>query len=524
MIKLRIFVSSVQKELAPERRAVKALVTSDPFLDEHCVPILYEDEPSMLKPAPQGYLNDLAKCQFYLVVIGAEYGKRFKGLSSIHHEYHFAQKKEMPVLACVRGDNKVERDPATEDFINEIRDDGHKYHRFSDVRELQRIVLDCLSLYVKSNYHVAPSREEAKTSQRTVEAASPFDQERIARQPGFNMPSHIGWVDVDIEIARQLAEKTADNPAADLSDADLKELLMRRGLLWLSPEDKQVYCSPAGLLLFAKDPTKVYPQSCVRLLAFQGAARDPKPADFLDISAPIPKALELALQFIDRNTRHPLRVVGMRRLRLNEYPIAALREALINALAHRDYEDATRKIHVELFNDRIEVISPGLLPSGLTLEQLRSGKLRPCSRNPVLTQGLRMLGLMEELGTGVIRMKQAMRDHGLEAPEYSYRDGHFVVTFRGPGKALSKLKAEQAVPVFDVKPSVVEALTQNQKAILRELLAKDQVQVPELAAALNVTGQAVRKDMAQLQKMNLVEKRGAARATYYVLKERTVSP
>ena len=138
MIKLRVFVSSVQKELATERHAVKTLIASDPFLDEHFVPILYEDEPSMLKASPQGYLNDLAKCQFYLAIIGSEYGARFKGLSATHHEYHFAQKKEMPVLVCVRGDNKVARDPATQDFIGEIKDDGHKYHRFHDLRELQR--------------------------------------------------------------------------------------------------------------------------------------------------------------------------------------------------------------------------------------------------------------------------------------------------------------------------------------------------------------------------------------------------
>jgi len=144
MIKLRIFVSSVQKELDEERRAVKTLVTSDPFLDEHCVPILYEDEPSMLKPASQGYLNDLAKCQFYLLIIGSIYGKRFKGLSPIHHEYHFARRKDLPILVCVRGDNKIERDPAIQDLIEEIKSDGHKYHRFSDLRQLQRIVLDRL--------------------------------------------------------------------------------------------------------------------------------------------------------------------------------------------------------------------------------------------------------------------------------------------------------------------------------------------------------------------------------------------
>jgi len=430
----------------------------------------------------------------------------------------------MPILSCVRGDNKVERDPSVLDFIDEIRDDGFKYHRFSDLRELQRIVLSCLTGYIKANYHVTLSPREAKTSQRTIESASMFDQERIAMLPDLNMPARIGWDDIDIEIARHLARKTAEDPSADISTADLKELLLRRGLLWFSPQDKQVYCSPAGILLFSRDPTMVYPHSCVRLLAFPGTARDSKPTDFLDITAPIPKALEQTLRFIDKNTRHPLLVTGMRRLRLDEYPIAALREAIINAMAHRNYEDSSRKIHVELFADRVEVISPGLLPRGATLNQLRSGKLQPCSRNPVLAQGLRLLGLMEELGTGVLRMKQAMRDHGLKPPEYSYRNGYFVVTFRGPGKEIVKLKAGHAVPVFEVQPSVIETLTKNQKTILHELLAKNQVQVPDLAAALHVTDQAVRKDLAKLTKLKLVEKRGAARATYYVLKEQLPTP
>lgn len=524
MIKLRVFVSSVQKGLADERRAVKSLITSDPFLDEHCVPILYEDEPSMLKPAPQGYLDDLAKCQIYLIIIGSQYGRRFRGLSATHHEYHFAQKKDMPVLACVHGDNKVQRDSAAEDLINEICEDGHKYHRFSDSRDLQRVVLTCLTKYVKDNYHVAPSLRDSEISHRSVAVASGFDQQRVALLPELRIPARVGWDDLDLGFARQLVLNAADDPSTSPSDSEVRELLLRRGLLWLSPEDREAYCSPAGVLLFAKDPARVFPQCCVRLLSFQSKERDPKPTDFLDISAPIPRALELALQFLDRNTRHPLRVAGMRRLRLDEYPVAALREAIINAMAHRDYEDASRKIHVELFRDRIEVISPGLLPGGVTLAQMRTGKVRPCSRNPVLAQCLRLLGLMEEMGTGVARMNQAMLDHGLQPPEYSHRDCHFVVTLRGPGKSLSKLKPETARPVFEVRPSLVDLLTPNQRTIVRELLATNQVEVPSLAATLGVTKQSVRKDLAKLQKLNLVEKRGAARATYYVLKEQLPGP
>ncbi len=349
--------------------------------------------------------------------------------------------------------------------------------------------------------------------------SSSFDQERLAFYPDTKNLALVGWAEIDIEIVRQLVAKTADTPVAVMRDADLKELLLRRGLLWPSKEKEKVFCSPAGILLFAKDPTKVYPQSCIRLVAFQGNARDPRPSDSLDIAAPIPKALEQAIRFIDSNTRHPFRVEGLQRVRLDEYPIAALREALINAMAHRNYEDAKRKIHVELFSDHVDIVSPGLLPDGISLDQLRSGKLQPCSRNPVIAQGLRLLGLMEELGTGVVRMKQTMIDHGLKPPEYSYRDNCLVVSFRGPGENIDGIKTGQAVTVFDVRPSVAETLTQNQKTILHELLNNGKVQVPELAVALDVTVQAVRKDLAKLQKLKLIEKCGAARATYYVLKE-----
>ena len=118
----------------------------------------------------------------------------------------------------------------------------------------------------------------------------------------------------------------------------------------------------------------------------------------------------------------------------------------------------------------------------------------------------------------------ATKNMGLPAPEFSNTDGHFTVVFKGPGKPLAKLRAEKARPIFAVEPSLVDLLTPNQKMILRELLKNREVQVPKIAAQLKVTEQAVRKDMAKLQKMRLVEKRGAARATYYILNEQQVTP
>jgi ATP-dependent DNA helicase RecG len=516
MIKLRVFISSVQEELTDERRAVKTLIASDPFLDEHCIPILYEDEPSMLKPAPQGYLQVLDRCQVYLTMIGSEYGKRFKGLSATHHEYNFAREKRLPILACVRGDRNTKRDSAEADFLRDIREDGYKYHRFNDTRELQGIILKCLMQCIKRDYHVAPSLKDEKSSALTIDAASDFDRQPIVTKPGDNVPVLIGWDDIDLTIAYALAAKSADDVKIDFSDVDVREALLRRGLLRLSQDGRQVFCSAAGTLLLAKDPTIAYPQSCIRLLAFKDKDRDAKPRDFLDVSAPIPTAIEKALAFIDKNTRHPLRVMGIRRLRLNEYPSSALREALVNAMAHRNYEDAARRIHIELFSDRIVIISPGGLPGGISIEQLRAGKAHPCSRNPSLAQGLRLLGLMEEMGTGVLRMKQAMLDHGLDHPQYDVRDGCFVVTFSGPADDLDRILIPSDFGK-GVPPSVEEQLNARQKKILEQAAKEGFVTTGWCRKNLAVVYDTIRRDILKLQSFGLIEIRGRGRSTRYVI-------
>lgn len=517
MIKLRVFVSSVQKELVDERRTAKTFITSDPFLDEHCVPILYEDEPSMLYPKEQGYLDVLDRCQVLLVIIGSEYGKRYKGLSATHHEYHFAKEKGIPVLPCVRGDSKTSRDTATEDFIKEIRDDRYKYERFDDIKRLQCIILECLKKHIEEAYHIVPSKKETKAALLTVASSSRFDQQRNIVRPDDGISVLIGWGDVVLDIARKLAEKSENELSPILKEDTIKEILLRRGLLWLSPNGKEVFCSTAGALIFAKDPTTAFPQSCIRLLAFNSKKRDPKPADFMDINAPIPQSLDIAVKFIDKNTRHPLRVSGIRRLRLDEYPVDALREALINAMAHRDYEDASRRIHVELFKDRIEISSPGLLPAGVKLSQFHSGKVYPCSRNPILAQSLRLLGLMEEMGTGVLRMRQAMLDHGLKPPEYALTDKCFVVIFRGPGGNLGRLR----MPSISDHPSraVEERLNSRQKKILAEVARHGFVSSGWCRKHLSVAYDTIRRDLIGLMNMGMLESRGKGRSTRYVAKD-----
>jgi predicted HTH transcriptional regulator len=194
---------------------------------------------------------------------------------------------------------------------------------------------------------------------------------------------------------------------------------------------------------------------------------------------------------------------------VDEYPYEALREALINAVAHRDYALRGSSIRVEKFANRIVILSPGIPPPPLTLAKIRSLKYLPCSRNPNIARGLSFFERIEEQGDGFRRMMTVTRNLGLPEPDFQITDGHFV-TFRGPGKSLSKVKPQIARPLFEVEPSTLDRLTANQKTIMRELLKAKAVQVRKLAEKLEVTEQAVRKDMAKLTELQLVEQRGGS--------------
>ncbi len=103
----------------------------------------------------------------------------------------------------------------------------------------------------------------------------------------------------------------------------------------------------------------------------------------------------------------------------------ALREALVNAVAHRRYELEGQKTMLTVFSDRVVIASPGLLPRPLTLAKIMSGDYRPCSRNPLIAQGLSFFHRIEERGSGIGRMRDEMLNHGLDPPRFATSSGFF---------------------------------------------------------------------------------------------------
>lgn len=164
------------------------------------------------------------------------------------------------------------------------------------------------------------------------------------------------------------------------------------------------------------------------------------------------------------------------------------------------------------------ILSPGGPPPPVTMKKLRSLNYTPCSRNPILARALSYFERIEEQGDGIRRIMDEVKNVGMPGVEFKIVDGHFTVIFAGPGKTLSKLHPIQPRIVYAIPPADVERLNNNQKKITRRLLAKGEVETAELVKLLKVTPQAVRKDLGILQKVGIIEKKGRARATFYILK------
>ena len=107
---------------------------------------------------------------------------------------------------------------------------------------------------------------------------------------------------------------------------------------------------------------------------------------------------------------------------------------------------------------------------------------------------------------------------GLPGVDFRLIDGHFAVIFAGPGKTLSKLRPLQPRIVYEIAPADLVRFNVNQKKVIRLLLNRGKVDTSGLAKILKITPQAIRKDLAVLQKIGIIEKKGKARDTYYVLK------
>ena len=179
------------------------------------------------------------------------------------------------------------------------------------------------------------------------------------------------------------------------------------------------------MLFFARNVRHFFPEAYITCLLARGTDKV-HILDRKDFDGGVVADIEDALRFVERNTRTAYRIEGLRRQNIPEYPMRALREAITNAVMHRDWFFDGANVFVEIYTDRIEVISPGSLPKGLTLAELGSRSIR---RNALVSDLLHRIDFIEKAGTGIRRIRDEARE--LDCPEPEFEADSFVtVTFR----------------------------------------------------------------------------------------------
>jgi ATP-dependent DNA helicase RecG len=194
----------------------------------------------------------------------------------------------------------------------------------------------------------------------------------------------------------------------------------------------------SGLLLFGLNPNRYLPQAGITATAYPGNQNDYETVDEEIIRGPLVSliskrgrigekgVIDRAVDFVNRNMGSNAWLEGGRRIRKTAFPMEAVRESIVNAVAHRDYTITVTDIEISLYADRLEVISPGRLPNTVTIEKMKQGYR--AARNELLKDILRDYGYIEHRGMGVRnRIIRAMKEHNNTAPDLIEEETRFMV-------------------------------------------------------------------------------------------------
>ena len=223
---------------------------------------------------------------------------------------------------------------------------------------------------------------------------------------------------------------------ADQDKKSWSQLLLN--MEFLTEENGRKPATVAGLLLFGLKPNRYLPQAGIDAAAYSRKEKDyaarerktlrgPMLPLFSDLGLVEPGLVEQAMDFIKRNISVTAHLEDdVRRKEKWEYPLEAVREAVINALVHRDYLLSSTDIELSIYEDRLEIISPGRLPNGITPERMKVGCR--AARNQILKDVMRDYKYLEHSGMGVSRkIVKGMREHNGTEPDLIEAEESFLV-------------------------------------------------------------------------------------------------
>jgi ATP-dependent DNA helicase RecG len=326
-----------------------------------------------------------------------------------------------------------------------------------------------------------------------------LDRHEISYEEQLNIRSSIEDIDLDmVNIYKN---------AIGANESDPLDILRARRFLLKDGNTFQEHLTNAGTLLFAKDPTIFFPTARVRVIKLEG--RDMQTGANLNIvkdktfSLPLYKQIKGAMDFVDTQLREFTHMGNNGEfVTVPEYPKFAWEEGITNAVMHRNYAISGEHIKIFIYDDRMEIFSPGDLPGIVNLNNIKEKRY---ARNPIISRALTELGLVKELNEGVSRIYREMNDLFLEDPVYIEDKGiSLKLILKNNIVMRSKRKNEQLLKGDNINSKWDELNAIEQKTI-QFIFDKGEVMTYQVAEYINRDRRTVQRLLKKLEDKGLIE-------------------
>lgn len=433
MAKKKIFISSVQSEFAMERQALHDYVLTDALLGKFFEPFLFELLPAMDQRADAIYLQEVELCDIYLGLLGKDYGfEDNAGVSPTEKEFNHATLHNKTRFVFLTNHAAIERHNKENVFIKKAQDVLVR-KRFTTIDELKAALYASLIWYLE---------------EKEIIRVGPFDA-------SFNQQASLEDLDAEkVKLFVRIAKSKRGFPLSE--ESAITDILTHLNLV------NENRITNAAILLFGKGPQRFFINSEVRCASFYGTIVEKPIPSYKVFKGTVFELVDQAVDFVLSKLDYR---VGTRAETVQipghyEIPKEVMTEAIVNAIAHRDYT-SNASVQVMLFKDRVEIWNPGSLPLGWTTQKLKQLHTS-VPANPLLAEPMYLAGYIERLGTGTSDIVQKSLAMGLKEPEFIQAEDFKTILYRPnagevPGKYLGSTEpateqvTEQAAVVLPQK-------------------------------------------------------------------------
>jgi ATP-dependent DNA helicase RecG len=288
-----------------------------------------------------------------------------------------------------------------------------------------------------------------------------------------------------------------------IDQIEFQQYLSEFGALEWDPKAEGYRPTGTGILLFGINPRARFPQAVLKAQVNYGSDK----IELKDFDQPLVLIPDLVEQWLRKSLPLSKDTSSFKRKDVPDFPLKALREALINALAHRDYLIQGAKSYLEIDNEKIIVRSPGGPMPSITLEQLNTFKAPSISRNPVITYVFSQMGYMEERGFGMQVMKSLHEVYGLPLPEYTFENPHLVLTFP---RTMAAVKNVSHIPGLNLLKG--EELKGYEIIKTKEVISRK-----DYEEHLGISEKTAERHLKKMVEAGLIRREGGGPNTRYII-------